>query len=405
MSSVPSAVFQEQGSPHCHEAAASEPQAKRGWAAPRGLVGGLQIVGILAVVSMAVGFSREDPATVAPVPVAMPEPVVPAAGPLLSVLQPQVTASRVTVEATGSVAVRNRVGLVPEVSGRVVSVSPALRAGGSFSAGEELLRVDASEFQLALDQARADLSVARSKLRLQQAESEAARINYGLVHPGKPVPALVAKLPQVQQRQAEIAAAEARVAMAALELSRTRFSLPFDGKITSSSAELGQVLSKGQSFGQAYSLTALEVVAPIAQDELARLGPVVGASAVVTAGEVVVNAVVERVSAELDQRTRFAKAFLTLDAAEGLLPGTFVEVVLQGPVQDDTFVLPEAAEQMNGSFWVVDDGALRRVTPRLIGRGDEGLIVEAFAAGEGVVLGPVPGARDGMAVRTAAAGA
>ena len=403
MSSVRSAVIEQE----VHEAPeASQPEAQPSAHRPRwrGVAGGLQIVGILAAVTLAVGFSREDTATQVP-PLAMPELPAAVPGQLVSVVQPEPTTAQVSVEATGSVAVRNRVGLVPEVSGRVVSVSPALRAGGSFAAGDELLRIDPSEFQLALDQAKADLSVARSKLRLQQAESEAARINYGLVHPDKPVPALVAKIPQVEQRQAEVAAAEARVAIATLQLERTRFSLPFAGKITTTTAEVGQVLNDGQPFGQAFALEALEVAVPIAQDDLARLTPVVGRSAVVSAGDVEVTATVERVSAELDERTRFAKVFLSFDAAAELPPGTFVSVTLQGPAQADTFVLPEAAEQMNGSFWVADEGELRDVKPRLIGRSQQGLIVEAFDAGDGVVLGAVPGARDGLAVRTAAPGA
>jgi RND family efflux transporter MFP subunit len=423
MSSVPSALFQDQSGQQEPETSDLQPQteAVSGWR--RGIVGGAQILGIVAAVSLAVGFSRADsaaevpaaevPAAKAPLasaPVATAAaPVAEAAqafsGPLVTVTVPQLTTSKVTVNGTGSVVVRNRVGLVPEVSGRVVSLSPALRAGGSFAAGEELLRVDSSELRLALDQAAAQVAVARSKLRLQEAEAEAARINYGLVHPGKRVPALVAKVPQLDRSKAELAAAEASAAMAALELSRTRFSLPFAGKITSSTAEVGQMLSKGQVFGQAFSLQALEVAVPIAQDDLARLTPAVGRKATVTAGGVELSATVERVSAELDERTRFAKVYLTAADMAQLPPGTFVSVTLDGPEVANTFVLPEAAEQMNGAVWVVDNGELRKVQPQVVGRSVGGLIVEAFDAGEGIVLGSVPGGRDGLAVRTAVAGA
>ena len=384
---------------------------KRGW------VGGLQILGVIGFVAVALGFSSEgvttdEAAAADPSPATSPAPAPDATAdaasgtsaaarqPLVNVATPVAGAGQATVRATGSVTVRNRVQLVPEVDGRVVAVSAALRAGGSFAAGEELLRVEDSDFRLALKQAQADLSIATSKLRLKTAEGDAARANYALINPGKAVPPLVAKTPQIDQARAEVAAAEARVAMAELELSRTRFSLPFAGRITSTTAEVGQVLSANQSFGQAFALDALEITVPMAQDELAQLSEPIGRTATVTAGDVNVEAIVERVSAELDERTRFAKVFLTFTADTSLAPGTFVDVLLRGPELPSTFMLPASAEQTGGRLWVVDAGHLREVSPQIIDRTEQGLLVTAFDAADGVVLGPVPSAREGLAVRT-----
>ena len=357
------------------------------------------------MITLAVGFARDDGAAAAPVAADSAAAPVPGrepsslALPLVETLLPSPRPSRAVVDATGSVAVRNRIDLVPEVSGRVVWVAPQLRVGGSFGAGETLLRIDPQEFQLTLRQAQADLSVARSTQRLRQAESDAARHNYALLHPGKEVPPLVAKEPQIARAKAEVAAARARVDVAQLALARTRFSLPFAGRITQSDAAVGQMLSAGQAFGQSFALDALEVVVPIAQDDLSRLAPVVGREARIVAEGVAWDAVVERVSADLDERTRFAKLYLSLAGQELPRPGTFVDVSLRGPEVANTFVLPEATEQMSGRFWVVDDGRLRSVAPRVIARTGEGVLVEAFDAGDGVVVSVVPGARDGLAVR------
>ncbi len=384
---------------------------KRGW------IGSLQILGVIGFVAVALGFSSEgmtteEAAAIVPAkattPAAAPEaapgtsPI--AQQPLVNVATPIAGAGQATVRATGSVTVRNRVQLVAEVDGRVVAVSPALRAGGSFAAGEELLRIDDSDFRLALKQAQANLSITTSQLRLKTAEGDAARANYALINPGKAVPPLVAKTPQIDQARAEVAAAEARVAMAELELSRTRFSLPFDGRITNTTAEVGQVLGANQSFGQAFALDALEITVPMAQDELAQLSEPVGRTATVTAGEVRVEAVVERVSAELDERTRFARVFLTFTADNSLAPGTFVDVLLRGPELPRTFMLPASAEQTGGRLWIVEEGRLREISPRIIDRTEQGLLVAAFDAADGVVLGPVPSAREGLAVRTDSVG-
>ncbi len=333
-----------------------------------------------------------------------------ASKPLVSIIHPRPADTVLTITATGSVAVRNHVALTPQVGGRVVSISPALRAGGAFTAGEELLIIDRRDFELALEQARADIAQARSNLMLEQAQGGAARANYQLLNPNVDsarVPSLIARVPQIAQARARLAAAQARAEVAILELQRAVFSLPFNGRITASSAEIGQVLGRGQSFGQAFALDAVEVVVPVSPDDLKRLEPAVGRTATVFDGYRGFAAVVERVGAELDARTRFATLFLTFvdSHASGVAPrpspGTFVDVDIEGPKLANTLLLPEAAEQPNGAVWVVTAGALRAVTPTTLGRTGQGWIVAAFDIADGVVFGAVPGARPDLAVDTA----
>ena len=324
--------------------------------------------------------------------------------PLVRVVQPAAASTVLRINATGTVQVRNYVALTPQVGGRVVSLAPGLKAGGAFAAGEELLVIDRQDFQLAYEQAQADVATAAADLQLRQAESDAAIANYALLNPGVEVPPLVARAPQIAQARARQAAAQARANIAALDLERTRFSLPFAGRVQASTAELGQVLSRGQSFGQVFALDAVEVVVPVPPDDLARLAGAVGRSATVQSGEQTLAAQVARVSPALDQRSRFATLYLTFeDAQSALAPGTFVDVEVAGPALENTFLLPAAAEQVGGSVWVVAGGALQQAVPETLGRTPAGWLVAAFDAADGVVVGAVPGARPALPVQTAAA--
>jgi len=363
----------------------------------RSWVGVAQIAVVLALVLVALFFARERGGPVADAAPA-PRPAD-AAVPLVNVILPHMQTAVVTVEATGTVAARSLVALTPQVGGRVVEVSAALRAGGTFAAGETLLVIDPEDFVLARNQAKADVAGALADLRLKQAESEAASANYALLRPGEPVPPLVAKLPQIEQSEARLQAARAREAIAALDLSRTRFSLPFAGKVTQSSAELGQTLTRNQAFGQAFAFEALEVTVPVGQEDLRRLAPAVGRHAVVMSGGMTFAATVQRVSAELDERTRFARLYLSFDGAERVPPGTFVDIVVHGPTLSEVFVLPEAAEQAGGHVWRVVDGQLARQDINILGRSADGLQVAAFEPGQGVVVGAAPGGREGLVVR------
>ena len=305
----------------------------------------------------------------------------------------------VEVRGTGSVVLRNSIDLVLQLSGRVVWVSETFRKGGSFEAGQNLLRIDPRDFELAVAQAEADLLAAESNYLLVKAESEAAIANYAILHGEKDVPPLVAKTPQVEQAKAQIAAASAREQIALLDLMRTDFSLPFDGRVVDSQAEVGQFLNQGQKFGEVFDVASIEALVPISPRDLLSLQPAIGRRASLSLGDFQLQATIARVSPTLDERTRFAQIYLALENATDVYPGSFFNVVVEGPRLENTILLPEAAEQINESVWVVSDNKLKRSQPRFINRQTSGVLVESFDPGDGVVLGRVPGAKEGMMVK------
>lgn len=145
----------------------------------------------------------------------------------------------------------------------------------------------------------------------------------------------------------------------------------------------------------------MEATVPIAQRELNRIIPAAGRRASVKANGITYPARVDRVSAELDERTRFARLFLTFDNPITIPPGTFVDTIIYGPERTDTFLLPDGAEQANGHVWRVKNGKLERFEPVVLSRTPEGLLVESFDPAQGVVVGSVPGGFPGLDVRTA----
>ncbi len=366
------------------------------------IVGLLQVLAVVVFIVAAVLFAREGER--AQVAVGAERALADAAQKPLFVatLQPESVRSTLQVQTTGSVVVRNYVSLVSQITGRVQSISPTLRAGGTFAAGQPMLAIDPQDFELAVAQAEADVSQARANLELLRAQSEAAITNYALLHGNKPVPPLVAKQPQIAQGEAQLNAAQARADIARLDLTRTTLALPFAGRVIESTAEVGQLLTRGQAFGRVFALDAIEIVVPVSMEEVQKLAPVLSRTALVLTDAQVLRARVTRQSAELDERTRFARLYLSLDEDVQLPPGAFVEVILEGPVIEDTFRLPIAAQQPGDALWVVRDGKLSAVAPQLLDKTTDELVVAAFNAAEGVVLGAVPGASEGLAVRTTA---
>jgi RND family efflux transporter MFP subunit len=321
--------------------------------------------------------------------------------PLVSILKPIASVQQVAITSTGSVAVRSYVTLTPQVSGKVVATSSALRSGGRFSAGETLVKLEQRDFTLALAQAQADVASAEASLQLSLAEGSAAVSNYRLINPVKTAPPLVAKAPQIAQARAQLQSAIARRDIQQTNLERSVFSLPFPGRVVESSADEGQILSVGQSFGRVYALDAVEIVITLAPEQLAKIDPAENRVVTITADGSTFEGRVDRVAAERDSRSRFSQVFITIDDSQSLTPGTFVSVTIDGPIMDDTFMLPESALQVGQVFWIVKDGNIAEVSANILSRSDEEYLVKAFDYDQGIIMGAVPGARPGLAVRLA----
>ena len=323
--------------------------------------------------------------------------------PTVQVIHPLATTAAREVKTTGVVAVVGGVVLSTQVAGEVVYVSPALRNGGSFRAGQTLLRIDPQDFEIRLEAAQARLREMQARLEKQRLKGQAKRQRFLRENPGTDVPRLIDRIPQIAKAQAKADRAAALVKRAELDLARTSISLPFDGWVRNSSIHVGQVAAQARPLGQVFAKDAMRVEAEISYEDQKDLEPVIGHPAIVLAqGGEAFDVVVERVSAVVDRRSRQTTLYFAFAENTGIderpRPGTFVNVVLEGQPMAGVMVLPEAAEQANGGVWIVEDGALAALTPRSLGRTSAGWLVSAFDPREGVVLGRVAQARAGLPV-------
>ncbi len=316
----------------------------------------------------------------------------------VSVFRPEINSTSLIVNTTGTVEAQNTVSMTTQVAGRVVWVSDDLRNGGSFDNAQELLRIDTSEFELAVAQAEANLEVAKANLELSMAESQAGTENWEIMNGGDEVPELVARIPQISQSRANISTAQANLEIAELQLSRTSFSLPFDGKVLSTDAGLGQFLTKGQPFGLAYDISSLEVRVDISDSEMQLLSPAKGRVATVLMGGREFDAIVERTSSSVDRRSRTTTLYLVFESPNELLPGHFVDVRISGREARESYRLPETVEQAQSALWVVRNDKLERYQPKIIAREGREIVVSAFDYGDGIVVGTLNNVNPGMQV-------
>ena len=323
----------------------------------------------------------------------------------VSVVSVQKGAHAVAITTTGRVAPRNTVGLTPQVSGRVLWVDDSLYSGGYFKANAVLFRIEQSDYLNEKAKEQAAVAKAETSLALEQAEADAALAEWRGLNGELLAPPLVSREPQIAQVKAELAAARARLAQAELNLSRTEYSLPFDGRVISSSLELGDYLQAGQSYGQLYNQEALEIVLSLPKNDLpwisqpGQVDIAITFDALNTHRQHSLKGKILRIGASLDETTRFQQVVIKPIDDGDLLPGMLTRVVLQSTPVPDTWALPLAALQAGGTIWLVDDDKrLRRIEPQIIATMAESIIVVAPMDTASVVDSSLGGAIEGAEV-------
>ena len=312
-------------------------------------------------------------------------------------------------QTTGTVRVRNFVDSVPQVSGRVAWVNSSFREGGTFEKNETLFRIEQEDFKLLVDQAQAQVKQAETSLALQEAESQSAIEEWKILHPDQEAPALVARQPQLKQAQAELQSAKASLRDAQLDLNRSSYRLPYNGRVVNSSVEVGQYIQAGQSYGRVYSRDSLEVNVPISDDKLKWFDSK-NANAkfktIYQGKEVEINGKIARISNILDDETRFANIIVTPADTdwEAIIPGIFVDVKLEAQTMAGLWKIPNEAIQANKTLWVIDkDMKLTQIKPEIIFVNQDFTLAKSNGEEIQAVSGSIDGASEGMKVRVVGA--
>ncbi len=348
---------------------------------------------------------------------APPRQESPPQGPLVEVMTASAADIPVAVSGHGEVVAKVAVDIVPQVGGKVVSVSQSLVAGGFFEAGETLVVIEPRDYELAVERARAAVARARVNLQREEAEAEVARQEWDELHPGEEPPSgLVVREPQIRQARAELEAAGADLAVTELNLERTRISLPFDGVVVSESIDVGQFVTMGARLARVYGTDAVEVRVPLDSREMAWFsvptraggsGPEAEVTAEFGGMSFTWKGRVKRMEAEVDQTSRMVHVVVEVEKPydsnrerPALLPGTFVNVTIFGRTLADVVAVPRYAVHEGDRVWVFSDGAMD-IRDVQVARSDResALVTSGLDSGDLIVLTPLDAVTDGMALR------
>ncbi len=357
----------------------------------------------------------------------------------------------------------------PEVSGKIIEVSPSFKIGAFIQRGSVLARIDPAAYQLAVAQMEAniqELKVQKDQLDLKarnletslKIEKKSLRLNkdnmdrnkraladksVSFVQYEQTQLAYQAQLAKVQNLENELnlmpsnrKALDAKLAMnqakledARLNLNNTDIIVPYDCRITATSAEIGQFVQKGQIIAKADGLGAAEIAAQIPMQKMANLLRSLAPKAM-PLGERDMEAITQRFGLKVKVRlpvetltvewdARFARADATIDAQTrtfgaivvvdnpyekaivGVRPplvrNMYCEVAISGRGISDAIVIPRAALHDNDVYLVNSESRLeRRQVVVDFSQTDFHVIKQGLKAGEVLVVSDLVPAIDGM---------
>ena len=282
-----------------------------------------------------------------------------------------------SIESQGTVAARTRTALISEVSGRVLKVSRNFVVGGTFNKGDLLLELDPTDYEVALEQANANLISMNAQLTFEQARAVQAEKEWGMTgRPTEEAPLLALRKPYLEEARANVLQAEAEVKQAKLKLSRASIRAPYTGMVAAKAVDIGQYVAVGAPLGETFAIDFAEVRLPLTKRDLSMMNSFSSADKsshleVILRGSIDGNikqwqAKLVRSEGVISEQNRAFYVVAQIDdpylrlesdsqvARFPLFMGTFVTAIIGGKTIDNAFAIPRHALLEGSKVALVD---------------------------------------------------
>lgn len=330
---------------------------------------------------------------------------------------------RIVVSAWGTVIPAREVTIRPQVSGRVISQNEALVPGGHLTKGDEIVRIDPSDYEFALTEKRAELVEAEYENDVEKGRQLVARREFDQLRDELPVadmnPALALREPQLRRAEAMIAKAQNAIDRAKLDLDRTVLNAPFNSMVIEESVETGQLVDSGSDICRLVGSDTFWVRATLPMSDIGRIklpdGATLGAPAEVYfdtgnghiepwAGTVV------RLLTDLEASGRMARLLVEVEdplrlqsntpEQAPLLLGSYVKVEIEAGTLENVLEIPRAALREGNRLWMVGlDNRIRIAEPEILWTRPETVLVPDMRKdGERLIVSELKSALPGMEV-------
>lgn len=340
---------------------------------------------------------------------------------LVDVMRAYAANEKITVKAQGSVTPRTQTTLVSEVSGLITEVSPAFVAGGFFSKGDILVRIDDRNYRAEVKRAQAAVRAAETNVTRETGLADYAREDWeraqSILQSSKAATDLAMRKPQQAEALASLEFARADLEKREGDLDRTVIRAPYDGLVREKRADIGQFVNSGSPLAVTFSIGVAEIRLPLPDSQLPYLnldehelvqgrGPKVELSASIGGQLNSWQGRIIRTEGIFDERSRVLYLVAQIEDPynrysqrwqHSLRMGTFVAAAIEGEQLDNVIRLPRTALRRNNTIWTVSDkDTLRPVTVEIAHADEQSILIRSgLTSGQLICLtvpeNPFPG--------------
>ncbi|SEI88964.1 RND family efflux transporter, MFP subunit [Cyclobacterium xiamenense] len=285
-----------------------------------------------------------------------------------------------TVVATGIVQPATDISLSNQVGGEITQIASRFVPGAYVKKGELLVQINPADFKNTLMLRKSDLALAQSDYEVELGRQDVAQKDYELI--GDELSPenrnLVLRKPQLEAARANVAAAEAAVNQASLDLERASIRAPFDAHILSRNVNLGSQIAPGSDLGRLVGIDEYWVMANVPLSKVNWLDIDENAAGSGAPVKIVHPAAweigqyregrVSRLVGSLDGQTRLARVIIRVNdplmrrtpdpSKPPLIIGTFVEVQIQARQLKNVTRLERQYIRPGNTVWVMQKGEL-----------------------------------------------
>ncbi|MCA9604410.1 MAG: efflux RND transporter periplasmic adaptor subunit, partial [Myxococcales bacterium] len=309
----------------------------------------------------------------------------------------------------------------PELNGRVTWMNEELLPGGRLAEGDTLVRIDARDYQAALEQQRAQVASSQLNVSTEESRRVIAEREWALLERERNAASesgrqLALREPQTQAAEASLRAARSGLRQAQTNLSRTSLRAPFDSIVISENVDVGQLVGPATQLATLVGTDHFWVRVSIPMEQLRHVTlpseGTPGSTATVTqhVGEsdaIVRSGRVIRLLGDLDPVGRMARVLVEIEnplGAEGDLPmllGATVDVEIEAGTLEGVYRIPRAALHAENQVHLFGGGSLALQDVDVVWRDDESVLVRGLTSGDELVLSTVSPPIEGTRLRRA----
>ncbi len=344
----------------------------------------------------------------------------PAVIPAVTVREVDPVSRQVTVPVQGTVVPALQVQLKSRVTGEVIWTNPEFVEGGIVKKGQPLVKIDPTEYELALTGKKAALQSAILDLKTEQGRQEIARSEWeilGLEERATEMDReLALRQPQLAAFEARLEAARAEVKQAELYIERTVIRSPFNAVIRSTTVDLGSQTTVQGLLAELAGTDVFHVEALVPPDRLAWIhipdgpGDVGSRVSVIVVGGRVLEGRIFKLLTDLQPNGRLARVLIEVSDPLDLLKrngdrrplllGEYVSATIEGRTVDGVFVISREHLKDGGRVYIVDsENRLRMREVDIVWSGVEQVLVRGLEPGTQLIVSDLPAPVEGMELR------